>query len=191
MNTTTHQALGSDALPMRDAAARASDFAVPVPTDERRGLARAWLWLGLLALIGSGVFSILLVLARTPGVNRLLPGADFFRIALVVHVDLSVLVWFVSVAGLLWSVQGARRSLGWGWSALALSGAGTLLMALAAFIAPGEAIMANYIPMLDGPVPRCWCCAPCSVRPGSVSRSTGRPRCASASTLQQWLPRWR
>lgn len=152
MNTTTHQALGSDALPMRDAAARASDFAVPVPTDERRGLARAWLWLGLLALIGSGVFSILLVLARTPGVNRLLPGADFFRIALVVHVDLSVLVWFVSVAGLLWSVQGARRSLGWGWSALALSGAGTLLMALAAFIAPGEAIMANYIPMLDGPV---------------------------------------
>jgi hypothetical protein len=152
MNSTTQQALGGDARPVREAAARTFEFSVPVPTDARRSLARAWLWLGLLALIGSGVFSILLVLARTPGLNRLLPGADFFRVALVVHVDLSVLVWFVSVAGLLWSVQGARRGLRWGWSALVLSGAGTLLMALAAFIAPGEAIMANYIPMLDGPL---------------------------------------
>lgn len=152
MNTTTHQVLGKEARPARDAAQSAFEFSVPVPADERRGLARAWLWLGLLALIGSGVFSVLLVLARTPGVNRLLPGADFFRIALVVHVDLSVLVWFVAVAGLLWSIEGTRRNLRWGWSALVLAGAGTLLMALAAFIAPGEAIMANYIPMLDGPV---------------------------------------
>ena len=30
-------------------------------------------------------------LARTPGVNAMLPGVDFFRTALVVHVDLSVL----------------------------------------------------------------------------------------------------
>lgn len=125
---------------------------LPVPTDARRTLARAWLWLGLLALIASGVFSILLVLARTPGVNRLLPGTDFFRIALVVHVDLSVLVWFVAVAGLLWSINGLRRGMAWGWAALALAGAGTTAMALAAFIAPGEAIMANYIPMLEGPL---------------------------------------
>ena len=57
-------------------------FAIPIPSDARRTLARGWLWLGLLALIGSGVFSVLLVLARTPGINRLLPGTDFFRVAL-------------------------------------------------------------------------------------------------------------
>ena len=71
----------------------------------QRGLARAWLWLALAALVGSGLFSVLLVLARTPGINAWLPAGDFFRVALVVHVDLSVLVWFVAIAGLLWSLN--------------------------------------------------------------------------------------
>lgn len=152
MNTTTQDTVHRTPALADQAAVRGFDYVLPVPTDERQHLARAWLWLGLLALIGSGVFSILLVLARTPGVNRLLPGVDFFRIALVVHVDLSVLVWFVAVAGLLWSVNGARAGLRWGWGALALAGVGTTLMSLAAFVAPGEAIMANYIPMLDSPL---------------------------------------
>ena len=127
-------------------------FTMPVPLDERRTLARGWLWLGLLALIGSGVFSVLLVLARTPGINRLLPGADFFRIALVLHVDLSVLVWFIAVAGLLWSINGTRAGLLWGWAALGLAGTGAGIMSIAAFVAPGEAIMANYIPVLDSKI---------------------------------------
>ena len=149
MNTTTQDAVGAPLAAGTRSRASGYDYVLPVPADARRGLARAWLWLGLLALIGSGVFSILLVLARTPGVNRLLPGVDFFRIALVVHVDLSVLVWFVAVAGLLWSINGTRSGLRWGWAALGLAGGGTALMMLAAFVAPSEAIMANYIPMLD------------------------------------------
>jgi hypothetical protein len=126
------------------------DYALPVPTDARRTLARAWLWLGLLALIGSGLFSVLLVLSRTPGLNRLFPVADFFRVALVVHVDLSVLVWFVALAGLLWSLHGSARRTGLGWAALGLCGLGTLIMSLAPFLGSGEPIMANYIPVLDG-----------------------------------------
>jgi hypothetical protein len=125
-------------------------YALPVPADARRPLARAWLWLGLAALIGSGLFSILLVLSRTPGLNRLFPAADFFRVALVVHVDLSVLVWFIALAGMLWSIHGTLRHLRWGWAALGLCGAGAALMSLAPFIGSGEAVMANYIPMLDG-----------------------------------------
>ncbi|MBK6974481.1 MAG: cbb3-type cytochrome c oxidase subunit I [Sterolibacteriaceae bacterium] len=130
--------------------ATASDYALSVPVDSRRALARAWLWLGLAALIGSGLFSVLLVLSRTPGLNRLLPVADFFRVALVVHVDLSVLVWFIALAGLLWSINGSPRRPGWGWAALGLCGAGAALMSLAPFLGSGEAIMANYIPVLDG-----------------------------------------
>jgi cytochrome c oxidase subunit 1 len=127
-----------------------SSYALPVPTDARRRLARGWLWLGLLALIGSGLFSVLLVLSRTPGLNKLFPVADFFRVALVVHVDLSVLVWFIALAGMLWSIHGTPRRMGWAWVALGLCGVGALLMSLAPFIGSGEAIMANYIPMLDG-----------------------------------------
>ena len=132
--------------------AQTSEYALPVPIDERRALARGWLWLGLLALIVSGLFSVLLVLSRTPGLNRIVPVADFFRVALVVHVDLSVLVWFMALAGLLWSLNGLRRGLRWAWTALGLCGLGAALMSLAPFVGRGEPIMANYIPVLDGPV---------------------------------------
>ncbi len=125
-------------------------YALELPTDARRTLARAWLWLGLLALIVSGLFSVLLVLSRTPGLNRVWPVADFFRVALVVHVDLSVLVWFIALAGLLWSLNGSLRFMGWAWLALILCGLGAAGMSLAPFIGSGEAIMANYIPVLDG-----------------------------------------
>lgn len=149
MSTTSHDSFVRPPTLASHSSANDVTFVIPVPLDARRTLARAWLWVGLLALIGSGVFSVLLVLARTPGVNRLLPGADFFRIALVVHVDLSVLVWFIAVAGLLWSINGARAGLAWGWAALGLAGTGAGIMSIAAFVAPGEPIMANYIPVLD------------------------------------------
>jgi len=135
------------------APARASSYLMVVPQQGvQRALARAWLWLGLLALIGAGLFSILLVLSRTPGLNRWLAVADFFRVALVVHVDLSVLVWFVALAGMLWNLNGSARGAVWGWAALALASIGTVLMALAAFVGHAEPVMANYIPVLDGPL---------------------------------------
>ena len=129
-----------------------ADYSLAVPADARRKLARGWLWLGLIALMGSGLFSVLLVLSRTPFINRLLPVADFFHVALVLHVDLSVLVWFMALAGLLWSLNGSSRGMGWGWLALALASAGTCAMALAPFVGPGEAIMANYVPVLTAPL---------------------------------------
>jgi cytochrome c oxidase subunit I len=123
-----------------------------VPADARLALARGWLWLGMAALIGSGLFSILLVLSRTPGINQLLPVADFFRVALVVHVDLSVLVWFMALAGMLWTLNGSARRMSWGWCGLGLSAAGAAAMSLAPFSGPGEAVMANYIPVLTAPL---------------------------------------
>lgn len=129
-----------------------ADYTLDVPQGLQRQLARCWLWLGLLALVGSGLFSVLLVVARTPGVNQWLPVADFFRVALVVHVDLSVLVWFIAMAGVLWSLNSAPRARSGGWAAPVLCGTGALLMSAAPFVDRGPAIMANYIPVLDGPV---------------------------------------
>lgn len=131
--------------------ARPSDPAVYLLPIARSGqsLARGWLWLGLLALIGSGLFSLLLVLARTPGVNALVPGVDFFRIALVIHVDLSVLVWFSAIAGLLWSLDAGRRAHALGWMALAGASIGTVMMTIAPFADPGEPVMANYVPVIE------------------------------------------
>ena len=130
----------------------AADYSFTVPGDARLALARGWLWLGLAALIGSGLFSVLLVLSRTPGINQLLPMPDLFHVALVVHVDLSVLVWFMALAGMLWSLNGSARRMGWGWCALGLASAGALSMALAPFSGGGEAVMANYIPIFTAPL---------------------------------------
>ncbi|MBI3370057.1 MAG: cbb3-type cytochrome c oxidase subunit I, partial [Burkholderiales bacterium] len=90
--------------------------------------------------------------SRTPFVNQWLPVADWFHVALVVHVDLSVLVWFMALAGLLWSLNGAPRHLRWGWLALALASASAAAMTLSAFVGGGQAVMANYIPMLTAPL---------------------------------------
>jgi len=129
-----------------------ADYQLGAVGESRLALGRGWLGLGLAALIGSGVFSVLLVASRTPVVNQWLPAADFFRIALVLHVDLSVLVWFVAMAGLLWSLYGTARAQWMAWPGLWITAAGTLVMALAPFLDPGEPIMANYIPVLESPL---------------------------------------
>ncbi len=133
-------------------AAAPASYALAVPADARRRLAAGWLALAVAALLGSGLFSILLVLARAPYVKDLLPAADFFRVALVVHVDLSVLVWFSAFAGLLWSLHGTQRLLGLGWAGLAAAAAGTAVMCAAPFVDAAPPVMSNYVPVLDGPV---------------------------------------
>jgi len=133
-------------------AAYATRFALTVPTDARAKLATGWLVLGVGALVASGIFSLLLVVSRTPGINRVIRVADLFHVALVVHVDLSVLVWFAAFAGVLWTLAAPRAGLRVGWFALALCGLGTTGMALSPFLARGAPIMSNYIPVLDNPV---------------------------------------
>lgn len=127
-------------------------FELEVPQDARRQLAFAWLGLGLFALLASGLFSILLVLSRTPQLQTIFPVADFFRVALVVHVDLSVLVWFLAFGGGLWTLSGTHRYPAVAWLAFALSAAGTLIMCVAPFMQTATPVMANYVPVLDGPL---------------------------------------
>jgi hypothetical protein len=127
-------------------------FSLPVPLDARRALAAGWLALAIGALLASGVFSILLVLSRAPYAKDVFPLADFFRVALVVHVDLSVLVWFSAFAGLLWSLHGTPRLMWLGWAGLAGASAATAAMCAAPFVDGGVPLMSNYIPVLDGPL---------------------------------------
>lgn len=127
-------------------------FSLVVPGDARRALATGWLALAIGALLASGLFSILLVLSRAPYVKDVFPLADFFRVALVVHVDLSVLVWFSAFAGLLWSLHGAPRLMWLGWAGLGGATAATLGMSAAPFVGGGPALMSNYIPVLDSPL---------------------------------------
>jgi cytochrome c oxidase subunit 1 len=134
------------------ALASSSRYELAVPADARRALATGWLGLAIGALLASGLFSILLVLSRAPYAKDAFPLVDFFRVALVVHVDLSVLIWFSAFAGLLWSLHGAPRLLWLGWAALAGATAATAAMCVAPFVDSAAPVMSNYIPVLDGPV---------------------------------------
>ena len=122
---------------------------VAVSGGASKALARAWLWLGLMALIGSGLLAILLVLSRTPGIQDVFPLKDMFRAALVVHVDLSVAIWFMAFAAVIWSALG-RDGVAWlGWGGFALAAVGTAVMTVSPFLPGADPVLNNYIPVLQ------------------------------------------
>ena len=83
----------------RSALAFESRHALEISYGARRGLAARSLGLGLVALIAAGVLSIVLLFSRQPGIQNLLSVADFFHVALLAHVDPSVLVWILAMTG--------------------------------------------------------------------------------------------
>ena len=80
------------------------NYQITIVNSDRNVMAAAWLKLGVVSLLLAGLFSMLLVLSRTPAIQEMVPFVDLFHVALVVHVDLSVLIWFISFAGVLWSL---------------------------------------------------------------------------------------
>jgi cytochrome c oxidase subunit I len=123
-------------------------YRLEVPADFRRPLAAAWLLLGIAGIVLSGLYVVLIVLSRTPGLEALFPLQGFFHLAIVAHVDFSVLVWFAASGAMIWTLSTAPRAPLLGWISLGIACAGAVLMALAPFQG-GEAIMSNYVPVLN------------------------------------------
>ncbi len=118
--------------------------------DDARIGTLGWFWLasGVLAL--AGVLALLVGLARTPQFGELLPPR-YFRVALVGHVDLLLVVWYLVVPVFLWRHVGL---LGGRWERLSfyLMAAGILGIAVPSVIGVGLPVLANYIPFLVHPV---------------------------------------
>ena len=130
----------------------ANQFTLPVPNSNARRITTGWLLLGLTALVIGGLFTILIVLSRTPFFQEIIPWVDFFRTALVIHVDLTVLVWFLAFAGVFWSYNSSNRCLYCGWVSLALASLGTLIITLSPFTGESHPLMNNYVPVLQSTV---------------------------------------
>ena len=128
------------------------NYSLSIDEGNPKQFAVLWLILGLAALIIAGLFSILLVLSRTPFIQEIIPWVDFFHTALVVHVDMSVFIWFLAFAGILWSLT-SKPQLAWlNKTAAALCAIGTITMAILPFVGIGKPLMNNYIPVLQHPV---------------------------------------
>lgn len=120
------------------------------PVDEASAArARRWLLLAVTAVAISGVFAILIALARVPALGMLFPGTEFYRTALVLHVNLSQGVWFMAFSGTLWSLAAASERDGLDRPAWILAVAGVAGITLSALSGKAPPLMSNYLPVLD------------------------------------------
>lgn len=123
--------------------------------QKNKNLSRWWLTLGCWSIALAGLFSLILVISRTPQLKTLPWMKRLFHEALVVHVDLSVLVWFLAIACMLWSImlQGTRQFIPkLEEAALWCMGLGMAFLTLSPLDPNGEAFMSNYIPVIHSPV---------------------------------------
>jgi len=109
-------------------------------------LAIGWLYVAVGFLLASGIYPLLLALART---TYEMPWKDFFYTALVLHVDFTVLWWLLAIAGVFWTLNSIRRPILWDWVALTLVVAGGVLIGISPLAAAANPLTNNYVPMLE------------------------------------------
>lgn len=152
----------------RDIAADGMPPAASAP-DLRVGAAllrrelHGWAALSVAALAVAGLFVLLIVPARTPGLQDMLPWDPnvFFRQALVTHVVFSVVIWFLGALGVL-SVLATDRMTGKSRSDLRAAwlgpaGLGLTVLSMVMLVAGtlgglGNPSLNNYVPVLVHPL---------------------------------------
>lgn len=107
----------------------------------------SWLKNGISALAIAGLYSIVLVLLRTPQLSHFFADKSMFKSALVIHVNLSVLVWLLSITAMSWSLNNFKTGFERIYSILAFLG--MVLMALSPLYPESVPVMNNYVPMLE------------------------------------------
>lgn len=145
----------------------ASLAAAPTETTAAAGLRRelyGWAGVSVAALAIAGLFVLLIVPARTPVVQDLLPWDPnvFFRQALVTHVVFSVVIWFLGGLGLLCvtaterlarlRLNGAVRARVLGPAGLWLTVASMLMLVAGTLAGAGRPSLNNYVPVLVHPL---------------------------------------
>ncbi|WP_218460654.1 cbb3-type cytochrome c oxidase subunit I [Rickettsia sp. TH2014] len=77
--------------------------------SQNNRLTLSWLKLGILSLGFAGLYSVILVVLRTPQLSSFFPNPHIFKSALIIHVNLSVLIWLLSVTASVWGCETSLR----------------------------------------------------------------------------------
>ncbi|GMQ99210.1 MAG: cbb3-type cytochrome c oxidase subunit I [Zetaproteobacteria bacterium] len=121
-------------------------YTLPLTDTPQLRLAVGWLCVAVGFLLASGIYPLLLALART---TYEMPWKDFFYTALVLHVDFTVLWWLLAIAGVFWSLNSTSRAISTGWAALMLVVAGGILVGISPLTGAANPLTNNYVPMLE------------------------------------------
>lgn len=126
------------------------DFSLPFSPSAQASCIRRWLWLAVGTLALSGLGPLILLAGRASHFAEKAFIKNTFAEALIIHVNLSAVAWFLAIALLFWALFGeSRRPLipflrG---ASAACFGASVLLVALAPLLGGGVPLFSNYIPM--------------------------------------------
>lgn len=108
----------------------------------------SWFMLALTALAFSGIYSFFPYALRTPALGKLLNMQELFNVSLMVHVNLGVLVWFLSSSAMLMSIIIKDKFSIISFTAFITSMIGTVFIIASPFIGESEPIKNDYIPIL-------------------------------------------
>jgi len=137
---------------------REQDITAPALSPGLRAELRGWSLVAIGSLAVAGALALLLVLSRVPATQVLLPWSwqSFFYTALVTHVILSFVVWFLAVLGALAVLalagQPAPRLDRLGPVGLWAAAAGSVLLVVPALLNSGEPQLNNYVPIVVHPL---------------------------------------
>jgi heme/copper-type cytochrome/quinol oxidase subunit 1 len=127
------------------------DLDLNIPKDNRANLIKCWLFLAISSLAAAGLYSLPPVILRGSFFADKFDVEHIFATALVVHVDLSVVVWFLSIAGALWSFLASPAYHKLNKTSFVLAAIGTFLLTISPFIGDSNPLKNNYIPVLQNP----------------------------------------
>jgi len=106
-----------------------------------------WFILSIISLGLGGSFAFLIGMSRAPGISAFFPE-DYFRRALVGHVDLAILCWLLISAIVLWNhfLESPQYK-----NCFRIGALGVTLIFLSALPGSGEAVLNNYVPAITSP----------------------------------------
>ncbi|MDH4184730.1 MAG: hypothetical protein OEV92_10935 [Nitrospinota bacterium] len=116
----------------------------------RSSVTATWLYAAVVSIMFMGIYAFLIALSRAPGFGALFPTQDSIRVALITHVVLSVVIWFLAFILFMahrWAEgQPASRV-----EYLPAAGAllGIAMIVVTPFTGQVTPILNNYVPVLD------------------------------------------
>jgi len=111
-------------------------------------LTRQWLWLAVINLAIGTSMAVVLVVAKTPALSSWLGLSAVFPVALVYHVNFTILLWVSTCAAWCWSLCFKPWWAGFDRLALGLAALATLVL-LVSLLGSAKPVLSNYVPVID------------------------------------------